>query len=546
MHPQTVDVGAALRAGFLPAANLPRKAVPLRQHLEEVDPGPHLDWWHVGAMIEAIQALLTADYDRLLICAPPRTWKSRIVVQGGSSCRIRNEPRSKIVIACASDTLVYDHSRRARDMVIRACGEGFLRHDSRSVVNWKTTQDGIYNAVTIEGGQLGHGADLLGVDDPFAKKKHAQSRTLQRARWASWREDLQSRLQDRPEGGPPMQFLMHQRLGSRELVGRLKERLEEEGNEEWHALILDGFRDPRPFAFPSCITMIEDRRLAGDPLCADEGVMREIKKRRETDPLLHQTIDQQRPPEDAGGGVFRASWLPIIGRGRDDLAKPHQALAAMAEAGELTALRKQVRGHDFSGGGADAVGSGGICELEPGGRYQWIIFDPTTDHPAAAAVEGVAIANAHRGGTPDHPSTLVIQATPKETGVGAAVAASVNRQLRAGGYTVHPMPVSPGKVALAQPLSAAAMPSCRLCSLPVVEMAERDVMAKGSYCVCERPSVRLGRVAILATPDGRAEALRDRMHDFDGEGEDDAVDAVCCAFNAAQRPSTRGLLPWAG
>lgn len=481
-------------------------------------------------MIEACQAVLDGEIERLMIAAPPRTWKSRTTVQGTGSARMRNQPRSKLMVACASIELVGYHSRHTRQHVVTSCGDRFLRTDSKSVALWETQQGGAYKATTILGGQLGFGWDLLITDDPFASRDAAQSRLIQRRTWERWRDDLQTRAQDRPEGGPPCQILMHQRLAEGDVLGRLLDWLEETGGQEWHALILDGFRDPRPYALPECVERIEDRREPGEPLCDDEGVMREIADRRENNPRLHAAVDQQRPPADIGAGVFRKSWLPIIGRDRTDLAKPYMALAAMAAAGEITMMKRQMRGHDYAGGGEDAVGSCGVCQLEPGGRYEWILYDPTTDHPVAAAVETVAIGNSRRD-----PMTTE-QAIPKETGVGAALAASIRKQLQEIGYRCHPMKVSPGKVALAQPLATKAAPTCELCALIVVDPEDRKQMPKGSVCECDRPKVRLGKVAILATPDERAERLRDRMHDFDGEGEDDDVDAACCGFNALDQP----------
>ena len=93
-------------------------AVTLAEHLREVDPGPHLDWWHVGAMMEACQAVLDGEVSNLVIMAPPRSWKSRIVAQGVPSCRFRNHPDSKVYLSCADDELLRYHSGAARSKTV--------------------------------------------------------------------------------------------------------------------------------------------------------------------------------------------------------------------------------------------------------------------------------------------------------------------------------------------------------------------------------------------------------------------------------------------
>ena len=121
-------------------------------------------------------------------------------------------------------------------------------------------------------------------------------------------------------------------------------------------------------------------------------------------------MDGQEPLEQAGGGKFMASWLKIIGAGREDLADPVVCLAAMAAEGLISKPRRWIRGQDPNAGGSDALASVLLCQLETGAGAEWVWCDPTEDHPALAMVEGVVMANARRfndGGTvePGQPLT---------------------------------------------------------------------------------------------------------------------------------------------
>ncbi len=537
---QTIEPGD--KAGFLAALRgdgQPREAVSLADHLAEVDPGKHLDQWHTGKMAAAGQALLDGEIENLLVCAPSRVGKSRTLMQGMPSCRMRNEPRSKAMITCASADLVGYHSGYARQFAEAAGAE--LRQDSKNKSLWLTTRGGAFRAVVYGGGPLGFGWDLLGIDDPFASEEDVRSLLKRRAAWRRF-QDFHRRKQGRPEGGSGGRLLVSTRLARGDVVGQLLDALEDGLQERWHALILRAHQEAQPYALPSVVVAIEDERKPGAPLCDDTDLMAVIEERRVNDTRAYQTVDQQNPPKDAGGGIFRESWLPIVGSGREDLARPLEALRAMAEAGELAAIRRMIRGHDPSGGGAggDAVASAAVAWHADGTVTLW---DPTQSHPPEAGVKAEALANAQR----QPASEGVGQAVPKEGGTGKTFTTDLSRDLRAQGYTVHLMPTGKGKIPLALPLAAKASWSCRGCSRVVVTEDERHGMPASDLCACEEPDVQRGKVRILATPrpampgeKSAAELFRQRLHDFDGEGDDHQVDAVVAAFNAGAGPGSSG------
>lgn len=515
LGPEEVELLAGSRT-------LDQPAPTLRKHLEQTSPGTWLDAYHIGELIEVCQAFLDREIQNLALCAPPRTGKSRVVAQGLPAAAVRRDQRSKIIVTCASDDLVKYHSRHTRDQVLAA--KIGLRGDSKSVTLWETAAGGTYRAVTFLGGNLGFGGDVIVVDDPFASMEAARSRTLQQRVFDRWKDDVQSRLQSAPDGSPAQQVLMHQRLCDRDLWARVMELIGVSGSTSWHAFILRAYAEARAYVLPPTVTLIPDKRQPGEPLCDDPGIMAPIAERRMNDPHLHRIIDEQDPPRDAGGGLFRASWLPIIGTGRSDLDSPLKALDAMAREGLVSPVKSLHRGHDCSGGGADPVASCGLARLMPGAAVDLILFDPTEDHPPGAAVIPKVLDNAQRG-----EDRAVRQAIPKEAAVGKAVSDTIAASLRSLDYVVDLYPIGRGKRALAQPLAGAAAPLCRKCG----KVQGEDGAESGDACGCTAPDIRPGRVAILAGP--MAERLRDQLHDFTGEdgGRDDMVDSAAIAYNAS-------------
>lgn len=512
--------------------------VSLRRHAEQVDPGPRLTWRHVGAMMEQLQRVLDGEITRLMIHAPRRYHKSRTVVQDMASCAIRNAVAAAsgdlaesyyVALMFASDKWARYHSGKAREKILRAGIE--LRADTKDKSLWEVAglPVGMWTT-TIMGSQLGAGYRLGIIDDPIGSYEDAARRVVQEAAINA----IDSFAESADKGGAPVaRVVMFQRLSARDPAELLYEReLDAAKAEGWTVLSLPAESRPRRVSFPPSCEVIADWRQPGEPLCPELESLEEIRKRAAANPRRAAAMDGQEPMSAASGGIFRASWLPIIGEGRDDLDKPLEAVVNMHREGLIAKPRRVLRGHDFSGGGADAVASVGLYLLEPGSGIDEILFDPTEAHPPAAGVKDVALANAWRDN-----STTVEQAIPKETGVGGTFTAHMRQALR--DFTVHATPVGKGKVALAQPLAAACAPSCRKCACLVVERAELGPMAAEDVCRCDEPDVRPGKVAILAGPN--AVSFREELHSFDGEGVDHRVDAAACAHNAANRREIRPI-----
>ena len=506
----------------------------LREHLRQVDPGPHLDWWHVGAMIEACQAVLDGEVERLLIMAPPRTFKSRTVVQGATSCHLRRDPRSKIFVTCADDKLVRYHGRNAKKFCVRAGVE--VTSDAKAADWWETAQGGVYRAVTIRSGMQGVGWDLGVVDDPFRSRMEAQNRLRQEEVWDLFRGDFMTRKQGRPNGTAPGLIVMHQRLAVSDMAGKVLVFCDEKG-EEWTVLCLRGYAERSPVVVPASCRLIPDPRQPGEPLCEDREMMSVISERRHTDPHLSRAIDQQDPTEDAGGGVFCRSWFRVVGQGLPDLHSSDAVVRIGLNGALLPAQSRRGRGWDFNAGGADKT----ACALGGPIGEMWLWEHAAEYSPEPAALEKLVIDTAEADG---QGVEIVL---PNEIAVGKVFSDRLAGELRRQGYRVLGMPQREGKLPRSIPHAGKAAALCHACHKFIVPEEAVEMFSAQGVCECETPDGDgYGGVLLLAGPWNTMAA--DRLHGFTGEpgGADDLADAMAVCFNALSPPPGKWFFGSAG
>jgi len=481
-------------------------------------------------MVEVCQAVLDGELDRLMIHAPPRYFKSRVVVQGLGSCWVRNHPDQFVALLFASDKLAKFHSMHTREAVERAGVK--LRTDSHDKGLWMV--DGSHGGLwltTIRGKPLGFGWRLGIVDDPLGSYEEAQGVTGQEIAERAFDSFVERQEKGQPK---PVLVVMHQRLAALDLAGRLYQReIDSRRAEGWTVLEMAAERRPRRVAMPGSCTVVQDPRENGEALCPDLEGVDEIQARQERDPVRAASVDGQEPLEMMGGGIFRQSWFRLVGIGRDDLGRGPRfndqlaVLNTLVSEGVIAPIRMLLRGHDFSAGGKDTTTSVGLAVLEPGQGLEYLWFDMTEDSPAAAAVEGKALSNALRD------DTDVEQVIPNEVGTGGTLSASLAGQMRKLRYTVHVQPQRRGKRVRAMPHAGAAAPLCRGCGALVVSPAERRSMSGSDLCGCGSPDVTLGKVGVLSGP--LADRFVSEHHEFTGEegGRDNLVDAAALAYLVA-------------
>jgi hypothetical protein len=433
---------------------------------------------------------------------------------------MRNEPRSKMYLSCAEDTLLRYHSRNARAKLIRSGVK--LKGDSSAVNLWETREGGTFRAVTVASGNLGFGWDLGVIDDPFKSFESAQSPLVQAAVWEWWQNDWKMRAQASASGRNPCQILMHQRLAIGDLWGRIEVWLENYGLEEWTVLCLPGYAPIKAFSFPEKCQVLPDPRSPGEPLCQEDSVMVQIDDRARTNPRLYDAVDSQRPEKNAGGGVFCEAWNQIIGVGLADLPT-YDAVLKLVKDGIISAPTRRGRGWDFNAGGSDKTASalGGAV----GDRWLW---ESAVEYsPPAAALAQLVIDTATGDGKG------VEQVLPNEPAVGKAFSERLKGDLERLGITVHLASQREPKRSRSLQHAQKAAAKCRRCGKLMVPSESVNMFTTQGVCACPDPDGDgFGGVLFLSGAWNKMAA--DRLHLFTGEpgGQDDLADAMAVLFNA--------------
>lgn len=133
----------------------------------------------------------------LLISAPPRHGKSRLITTATPLWSLENFPEKNVVVTTYGEDLSTDFSREIRDFIqnnhdllnVR------LREDTRRVSNFLTTKGGGLKAVGLRGAITGRGAHVFILDDYIKEPKEAMSATYLEDLWTWYTTVARTRLE---------------------------------------------------------------------------------------------------------------------------------------------------------------------------------------------------------------------------------------------------------------------------------------------------------------------------------------------------------------
>jgi predicted phage terminase large subunit-like protein len=142
------------------------------------------------------------DYERgistnLVVTIPFRHGKSDIISRRFPAWFLGRNPDAEMILACYSDELATDMSRKARQC-FRETSWVFgltMSDESSSVGHWEIAgRKGAFTATGIGGSIVGRGAACLGLDDYLKNREEAESQRIRDKQWDSFNDDLRTRL----------------------------------------------------------------------------------------------------------------------------------------------------------------------------------------------------------------------------------------------------------------------------------------------------------------------------------------------------------------
>ena len=273
-----------------------------------VDPSPFVSGWHIDAICEHLEAVLSGDIKRLIINIPPRHMKSLSVSVFFPMWAWLHNPEIRFLYASYAQDLSTRDSVKSRRIFQSPRYQSILRQKEdtfeRPLVlvgdqNTKKRFDNNYNgyriATSTDGMATGEGGDIIVVDDPH-NVKHAESDTKRLATIAWWDETMSTRLNDDTTGAI---IIIMQRIHESDLVGHILKR----EASDWNHLCLPA-RYEEEERTRTIIDFVDPRTEEGELLWPEKQPEEAVKKReRSLGPYGTAGQLQQRPSPRKGAMI---------------------------------------------------------------------------------------------------------------------------------------------------------------------------------------------------------------------------------------------------
>ena len=168
---------------------------------------------------------------------------------------------------------------------------------TRSIKNWRMTNNTVYRAIGLDGQITGRGSDLLVIDDVLKSRADAESIVIRERQWSVYT----SALHARGELGNRIVFC-NTRFHDDDLAGRLLNAMEH-GGDQWTVLRLPAEAEEDDLM----------GRAVGDVICPHRWPKDALYLKRYVDPEESgernwATLYQQRPVP-AEGNMFKYEWF---------------------------------------------------------------------------------------------------------------------------------------------------------------------------------------------------------------------------------------------
>ncbi len=256
---------------------------------------------HLQFIADHLERARRREIKRLMIFAPPRHGKSKLVSELFTAFALGNDPDEQIMECSHTQSLSDTFSRNVRNLIgddryLMLFPRTRLSDDSTTIQKW-TLADRTRPAMTslgVGGSPTGHGASILIIDDPIGSAEEAESH-LQRDNLYQWYTDtIYPRLE--PEA---VIILMMQRWHEDDLAGRLLK--EQSRADEWIVIDLPALAD------------LNDAigRAPGAALWPERFDAAELRRIQAVNARSFEAKYQQRP-RPAEGAKFKRGWLKVI------------------------------------------------------------------------------------------------------------------------------------------------------------------------------------------------------------------------------------------
>lgn len=178
---------------------------------------------HHELIWDTLHKFLNWEIQNLIICMPPRSWKSRIM-QEFIAYLYWIRPNTDILYTWHSLSLLRDFSRNIQDRIsgleYKSLFKSQIKAGNASVDSWKIDWWWVFSIYWVWGWITGKWWHILLVDDPYSWRQDAESETIRRT-VSNW---YWSTLLSRKQTDKTQQIIIMQRWREDDLVWEILER----------------------------------------------------------------------------------------------------------------------------------------------------------------------------------------------------------------------------------------------------------------------------------------------------------------------------------
>lgn len=282
---------------------------------KSIDPAQYKHNWHIDAICEHLENMVSGDIKHLLVNVSPRCMKSILGsvsltpwIWAQQEINFRSGPQTSLMYASYGQKLSFEHSLKSRTLIMsplyqKLWGNRFqLLKDQNTITKFSNNKGGYRMATSVGGTLTGTGGSIIGIDDPHNTVDMESEDTIQGVcDW--WDTGASTRLNDPVEGSF---FVIMQRLRQNDLSGHI---LDQNGGEWTHLCLPMEYESSR-----HCITSIgfsDPRTEEGElmwPERIDEKSLKALKRKLGNFGSSGQL--QQAPSPKGGGVVSDEFWQP--------------------------------------------------------------------------------------------------------------------------------------------------------------------------------------------------------------------------------------------
>lgn len=281
------DLGAFMRGGW-----------------RVVEGARRLWWnWHLDAICEHLEAVLSGELKRLIISVPPGTSKSRIGCVFWPAFAWLSNPALRWMFIANSERFASRDSMACRRLVEspwyqrRFAPAWALRDDQNQKTWYQTTENGDRQSYGIGANITGQKADMIVLDDPL-DAHNAQTESARTAVIDKFENSIRDRLIDSINGAI---VLIAHRVHQHDLTAHLM------GTGEFVELMLPEEYDPAR-ATTTPIGFRDRRTVKGEFLRPKQYGPEQASRDKAVNPLMYEAKRNMRP-RSAEGIRFKSRWF---------------------------------------------------------------------------------------------------------------------------------------------------------------------------------------------------------------------------------------------